>query len=121
MLLYIALWIFFWFRPHFGFVATCVVVMVLLDWIFVPLGIAYVAATDPSTLLDLQSWLALPVEYVQETWRGFAIFSGVGAAIVGLRKWMKSRKPVGDGKLDDEMQRIRADIAAREAQPPTAQ
>lgn len=115
MLLYIALWIFFWFRPHFGFVATCVVVMIVLDWIFLPLGVAYVAFTDPAALLDLEGWLALPVDYVERSWRSFATFAGVGVAIVALRKWLKSRKPVADGELDKDMERIRAEIAARDA------
>ena len=89
--------------------------MVVLDWIFLPLGVAYVASTDPAALFDLEGWLALPVDYVDRKWRGFAIFAGVGVAIVALRKWLKSRKPADDGKLDEELERIRAEIAASDA------
>jgi|CXWL01.1.fsa_nt_gi hypothetical protein len=114
MPLYIVLWIIFWFRPHFGFVATCVGVMIVIDWIFLPLGVAYVAATDPVALLDLESWVALPVDYIRRKWSTFTLFAGVGVAIVVFRKWLNSRMAPRDSKLDAEMAAIRAEIAVRE-------
>ncbi len=44
------------------------------------------------------------------------IFFSVGALIVTVRKWMKSRKSGGEKKLDAEMERIRAEIASRSGQ-----
>jgi hypothetical protein len=40
----------------------------------------------------------------------------VGAAFVALFKWLKTRKTGSDKGLDKEMERIRAEIAARDAQ-----
>jgi hypothetical protein len=91
MLLYLALWILFWFRPHYGFVGLCVVVMVIIDAILIAIGVGGVAIVDPAALLDLEGWLSLPITYVQYQWRGLTLFAGVGLAIVALRKWMKAR------------------------------
>lgn len=121
MLLYLALWIFFWFRPHFGFVGTCAVVLLIIDAVMLAIGIGGVAIVDPASLLDLEGWLGVPIIYVQYRWLDLTIFTGVGLAIVALRKWMKTRKAPGDDKLDVEMERIRAEIAARDGQPPAAQ
>ena len=47
-----------------------------------------------------------------------AITLAVGALVVALFKWLKTRKTGQDKGLDREMERIRAEIAAREGQPP---
>jgi hypothetical protein len=65
----------------------------------------------------------------QLTWAdapGYAMYSAidiaitlaVGALVVALFKWLKTRKTGRDKGLDKEMERIRAEIAAREGQPP---
>lgn len=43
-----------------------------------------------------------------------AILIIIGAPIVALRKWLKTRKTGTDKQLDKEMDRIRAEIAARD-------
>jgi len=49
-----------------------------------------------------------------------AINLAIGAAAVALFKWLKTRKTGHDKELDKEMERIRAEIAARGDQPSTA-
>jgi hypothetical protein len=49
------------------------------------------------------------------------VFAAVATPLILFRKWQRSRKPGGDGRLDREMERIRAEIAARDGQPPAAQ
>ncbi len=44
----------------------------------------------------------------------------IGAPFVALFKWLKTRKTGSDKKLDRDMERIRAEIAARDGQPPVA-
>jgi hypothetical protein len=117
VLLYLALWIFFWFRPHYGFVGLCVVVMLIIDAISIVLGIGGVAVVEPAALLDLEGWLTLPIVYVQYHWRGFALFAGVGIMIVAFRKWMKARNTGGDNSLDKGTEEIRAESAARDNPP----
>lgn len=45
----------------------------------------------------------------------------LGAPVVALFKWLKTRETGTDKNLDAEMERIRAQIAARENQPPAVQ
>ncbi len=44
-----------------------------------------------------------------------------GVPVVALFKWLKTRKTGADKQLDKDMERIRAELAARETQPPAAQ
>jgi hypothetical protein len=116
MPLYLVLWIFFWIQPHFGFVGLCVVVLIVIDAIMIAIGIGGIAIDDPATLVDLDWWLIWPISYVQYRWLDLATFAGVGLAIVAVRKWLKARKTPSVDKLDAEMERIRAEISARESQ-----
>lgn len=54
-----------------------------------------------------------------------AIAAGIalalGVPIVALLKWIKTRTTGADKQLDKDIERIRAEIAARDAQPPAAQ
>ena len=57
---------------------------------------------------------------MQQCWRGLkmAIQIVVGCVIVAFFKWLKTRKTGRDKQLDKEMERIRAEIAAREPKAP---
>jgi Ca2+/H+ antiporter len=46
-----------------------------------------------------------------------AILYGVGVPIVALRLWMRSRKSFAEQDADREIERIRAEAAARENEP----
>ncbi|MBN8605609.1 MAG: hypothetical protein J0L81_01690 [Caulobacterales bacterium] len=46
---------------------------------------------------------------------GDLIFAAIATPVILFRKWQRAQKP-GGGHLDREMERIRADIAARDAQ-----
>lgn len=48
-----------------------------------------------------------------------AVLYGVGVPIVALRLWMKSRKSSAERDADIEIERIRAEAAARESGGPT--
>ncbi|MEJ0061432.1 MAG: hypothetical protein WDM79_18550 [Terricaulis sp.] len=49
-----------------------------------------------------------------------AVTLAIGAPVVALFKWIKTRKTGRDKQLDAEMERIRAEIAARDGSPPPA-
>jgi hypothetical protein len=68
-------------------------------------------------LFDLWSltWAEAPA-YVLARGSKIAIEIAMGCGIVALFKWMKTRKTGRDKQLDKEMQTIRAEIAARDAQ-----
>lgn len=95
-----------WIRPEYGFllfyvIANAVLVFLLFDvWQL--------------------TWAAAP-QYVLYSVVNLALALVVGAAVVTLFKWLKTRKTGADKNLDKEMERIRADIAARDAQPPAPQ
>ncbi len=94
-----------WIRPEYMFllfyiVANTVLAVLLTVWSLTPEN--------------------LPI-YVVAIAINDAILLVLGAIVVALRKWLKSRKTGSDKKLDKEMEAIRAEIAARDAQPPTAQ
>jgi hypothetical protein len=90
-----------WIRPEYGFlifyvIANHVLVFLLshvwqLTWADVPLYLLYSAIN-------------------------IAIALAIGAPIVALFKWLKTRKTGRDKQLDIEMQRVRAEIAARESE-----
>ncbi len=106
-------WILLWFRPEYRFVLFFGFALLVLDLIFYALFGGAVILGDPSAL-SVSDILAFLTAYAINAAIVLAIFFGVGALIVTLRKWMKSRKSPNDRNLDDEMERIRADIAARE-------
>jgi hypothetical protein len=66
------------------------------------------------------TWADAPA-YALNTAIIMAASIAVGAPIVALFKWLKTRKTGSDKQLDKDMERIRAEIAARHAQPPAAQ
>jgi uncharacterized membrane protein len=91
-----------WIRPEYRFllfyvVANTVLVALFTVWSLtpedIPLYVIFVAIND-------------------------AVLLVLGAIVVALRKWLKTRKTGGDKRLDTEMERIRADIAARESRNP---
>jgi membrane protein implicated in regulation of membrane protease activity len=101
---YAGLIIFFillWIRPEYMFllfyvIANSVLVMLFTVWSLTPQDI--------------------PV-YVIYLLINNAILIAIGAPIVALRKWLKTRKTGSDKRLDKEMEQIRAEIAARENKP----
>jgi hypothetical protein len=113
-------WILLWFRPEYKFVLFFGFGLVVLDLIFYTVFGGAAILTDPGSL-SLNDVFAFLAVYAFRAIVTLAIFFCVGALIVTLRKWMKSRKPASDDKLDAEMERIRADIAARDGQPPATQ
>ena len=100
---YVGLVIFFillWIRPEYMFllfyvIANSVLLLLLTAW-----------ALTPEQIPILVVALAI----------NNAILIIIGAPIVALRKWLKTRKTGADKRYDAEMERIRADIAARENQ-----
>jgi hypothetical protein len=62
------------------------------------------------------TWVDAPV-YAMYSAIDIAITLALGALVVALFKWLKTRKTGRDKELDREMERIRADLAARE--PPS--
>ena len=95
-----------WIRPEYGFllfyvIANHVLVFVLFDvWRL--------------------TWAGAP-QYALYTGVNIAFALVVGAVIVTLFKWLKTRKTGRDKQLDKEMKAIRAEIAARDVQqqPPS--
>jgi hypothetical protein len=92
-----------WIRPEYGFL------------------LFYVIANSVLVFLLFDVW--------RLTWADaplYALYSGIniaialvgGAVIVTLFKWLKTRKTGRDKQLDKDMERIRAEIAARDGQPP---
>src|SRR5262245_25110893 len=114
-------WILLWFRPEYKFVLFFALGLTILNLIFLVLFSGIPAVIFNDGVLDPYAFVEFLVLYLLQIWITVGVFFAVGAAIVALRKWMKSRKPAGDDKLDAEMERIRADIAARDGQPPAAQ
>jgi hypothetical protein len=95
-----------WIRPEYGFLVFYVignhVVVFLLSHVW------------------QLTWSDAPL-YVLYSVINIGVAIAVGAPVVALFKWLKTRKTGVDKQLDKDMERIRADIAAREAQPPAAQ
>lgn len=88
-----------WIRPEYGFL------------------VFYVVANHAAVFLmgDVWrlTWADAPAYGLYEA-VNIAIALAIGAPIVALFKWLKTRKTGRDRELDREIQRIRADIAARE-------
>ena len=87
-----------WIRPEYGFL------------------LFYVIANHILVFLIFDIWRLTWADAPQ-----YALYSGInvafalvaGSVIVTLFKWLKTRKTGQDKQLDKEMERIRADIAAR--------
>jgi hypothetical protein len=91
-----------WIRPEYGFL------------------LFYVIANHLLVFLLFDVWrltLADAPQYAFYTGVNVAFALAVGAVIVTFFKWLKTRKTGSDKKLDKEMERIRAEIAARESRP----
>jgi hypothetical protein len=95
-----------WIRPEYMFVLFYVVANHVL--VFLIFDIWRLTWADAPTYA-LNSAIAA----------GIALAWGV--PVVALFKWLKTRKTGRDRQLDNDMERIRAEIAARDAQPPAAQ
>lgn len=95
-----------WIRPEYGFLVFYVVANHVLVFLLSDLG--------------RLTWTTAPA-YAVASVINIAFALAIGAPIVALFKWLKTRKTGKDKALDKEMERIRADIAARDAQPPAAQ
>ncbi|MDX2273943.1 MAG: hypothetical protein NW206_00710 [Hyphomonadaceae bacterium] len=63
------------------------------------------------------TWADAPA-YAMYSAIDIAITIAVGALVVALFKWLKTRKTGRDKELDREMERVRTELAARESQPP---
>lgn len=94
-----------WIRPEYMFLLFYVIANTVLFALFT------IWSVTPDQALDYAILIAI----------NDLILIALGALVVALRKWMKSRRTGSDKKLDGEMERIRAEIAARDSQPPTAQ
>jgi hypothetical protein len=118
MILYLILWVLLWFRPYYGFVLVAAICMLALDGVMILVfGALPATMAGYEPMRDPATWLSIPIDYLMAVWPSLLLFVGVGVAIVTLRKWMKARRSPSDSKLDVEMERIRAEIAARDGQP----
>lgn len=89
---------------------TGVVAAISLIGLTISVGSSDVPVTPdflPFYLVGLALWLAL--------------FLGIGFIIIWLRGGSVEGDAANSKKLDNEMERIRAEIAARDGQPPAAQ
>lgn len=89
-----------WIRPEYGFLLFYVIANVVLVFL----------------LFDVWqlTWAAAP-QYALYSGVNVVLALVVGAGIVTLFKWIKTRKTNAERKADREIERIRAEIAAREA------
>lgn len=91
-----------WIRPEYGFL------------------VFYVLANHAAVFLmgDIWAltWADAPA-YALYKAANIALALAIGAPIVALFKWLKTRKTGRDRELDGEMARIRAEIAARDQRP----
>jgi hypothetical protein len=55
--------------------------------------------------------------YLLQVAIGDLIFAAIATPVIIFRKWQRARKDSGNQPLDREMERIRAEIAARETKP----
>lgn len=94
-----------WIRPEYMFLLFYVAANHIL--IFLISDVWRLTWSDASTYA-LDSAIAA----------GLALAFGV--PVVALFKWLKTRKTGRDKQLDKDMERIRAEIAARDTQPPAA-
>lgn len=98
---WIIILILLWIRPEYLFLLFYVFANVILSFL----------------IFDIWNltWADAP-SYALYSAINIAVTLVVGAAFVALFKWLKTRKTGSDKGLDKEMERIRAEIAARDAQ-----
>ncbi len=101
---FIIILILLWVRPEYMF---------LLFYVFANYMLVFLIS-DVWQLI----WADAPT-YALYSAINIAIALAVGALIVALFKWIKTRKTGSDKQLDREMERIRAEIAAREGPRPS--
>jgi hypothetical protein len=102
-----------WFRSEYAFVFFFGLALAVLDFLFLVFAGGLALFTDPGMMtLELVGQALL--DFALSRSPVLAIFIALGCAIVAFRKWQKGRKSSGDKTLDAEMDRIRAEIGARE-------
>jgi hypothetical protein len=106
-----------WFRSEYAFVFFFGIGLAVLDFAFLVLVGGVAAISDPS-ILSLSVILEVVLIFILARLPILTIFLVLGCAIVAFRKWQKGHKSPRDAALDAEMERIRAEIAARESPPP---
>jgi hypothetical protein len=94
-----------WIRPEYMFLLFYVVANHILVFLF---------------NVPQLTWADAPA-YALSHAVGASVAIALGVPIVALFKWLKTCKTGADKRADKEIERIRAEIAAREAQPPAAQ
>jgi hypothetical protein len=95
-----------WIRPEYGFLVFYVIGNHVLVFLL-------------SHVWQL-TWSDAPL-YVLYSVINVSIAIAIGVPIVALFKWLKTRKTGADKQLDKDMERIRADLAARETKSTAAQ
>ncbi len=103
-----------------GFMAGWGIILILLwirpEYMFL---LFYVVANHVLVFLIFHvwslTWADAPI-YALNTAIAAGIALALGVPIVALFKWIKTRKTGTDKQLDKDMERIRAEIAARENQ-----
>ncbi|MBX3428401.1 MAG: hypothetical protein KF779_02340 [Hyphomonadaceae bacterium] len=101
---FIVILILLWIRPEYMF---------LLFYVFANYLLVFLIS-DVWRL----TWADAPA-YALYSAINIAITLTIGAVVVALFKWIKTRKTGRDKELDREMERIRAELSVREGQPPT--
>ncbi|MCA8886938.1 MAG: hypothetical protein KDA35_09940 [Hyphomonadaceae bacterium] len=102
---FIVILILLWIRPEYMF---------LLFYVFANYLLVFLIS-DVWRL----TWADAPA-YALYSAINIAITLTIGAVVVALFKWIKTRKTGRDKELDREMERIRAELSVREGQPPTS-
>lgn len=107
-----------------GFMAGWGIILILLwirpEYMFL---LFYVVANHVLMFLTFDVWRLTWADaptYALNSAIAAAIALALGAPIVAFFKWLKTRTTGADKQLDKEMERIRAEIAARDGQPPAS-
>jgi glucan phosphoethanolaminetransferase (alkaline phosphatase superfamily) len=101
-----------------GFVIILILLWIRTEYLFL---LFYVVANVVLVFLLFDVWVltwADALDYALGVGLSIAVSLAVGAVFVALFKWLKTRKTGRDKQLDKEMERIRAEIAARQQSPP---
>src|SRR5690606_22905924 len=108
-----------------GFMAGWGIILILLwirpEYMFL---IFYVVANHVLVFLVFHVWQLTWADaptYAMNTAIVAVTSIAIGVPIVTLFRRLKTRKSGAEKQLDKDMERIRAEIAARDAQPPVAQ
>lgn len=112
-MIYIIGLILLWFRSEYAFVFFFGLALAILDFTFLVFAGGLALLSEPG-MLTLQLVGQVLLDFVWARLPVLAIFFALGCAIVAFRKWQKGRKAPGDKALDAEMERIRAEISARD-------